>query len=65
MDPLRSGGRRRFARLSDEVTRLVPTRVDATLTSMTLIVELEREEDGRWLAESGIVRRHVLRPGPR
>jgi predicted RNase H-like HicB family nuclease len=33
------------------VTCFVPARVDATLASMTFIVELEREEDGRWLAE--------------
>ena len=26
-------------------------RVGATLASMTFIVELDREEDGRWLAE--------------
>ena len=37
--------------VSREVTCFVPTRVGATLASMTFIVELEREEDGRWLAE--------------
>ena len=34
-----------------EVGCFVPARVGATLASMTFIVELEREEDGRWLAE--------------
>jgi predicted RNase H-like HicB family nuclease len=33
------------------LTGLVHSLVGATLPSMTFIVELEREEDGRWLAE--------------
>ena len=37
--------------LPSRVTCFVPAQVGATLTSMTFIVELEREEDGRWLAE--------------
>jgi predicted RNase H-like HicB family nuclease len=34
-----------------KVTCFVPVQVGATLASMTFTVELEREEDGRWLAE--------------
>ena len=33
------------------MTCFVPAQVGATLAFMTFIVELEREEDGRWLAE--------------
>jgi predicted RNase H-like HicB family nuclease len=33
------------------VTCFVPAGVGATLAPMTFIVELEREQDGRWLAE--------------